>query len=884
MLLRKTDSIMVKYARTDQSGHFALKTVPKGNFIFMITYPKYADFVDEIQVKDSSDIDMHIISMILRSQLLQSVVVSAQKGAIHLKGDTTEFVADSFKVQQGATVEDLLKKLPGIQVDKNGQITAQGETVRHVLVDGEEFFGDDPTLVTQNLRADMVDKVQVFDKKNEQSAFMGIDDGQKDKTINLKLKDDKKNGYFGKLEGGIGTDGYYNYSAMFNMFKKKKKFATYGIASNTGKVGLNWQENNSYGQSFASNIDFDENSGFSWTGNGDDLDNWGGQYDGHGYPKVLTAGVHYNDKWSDDKNSANGNYKILQLDVDGTTQTNTQYILPDSFYYFNQKQAFHNEIVRNRLNGNYEYQFDSSSTIKLTADAGTDHKTTNKTIDQESLASDSTKVNDSHQTNATDGMTSFVNSNILWRKKLAKKGRTVSVNIREAFKQNDESGYFYADNNFYLSGIPSSQIVDQYKTYHDKNLALDSRITYSEPLSRSSAIVVNYGISIDNSSSNKSSYNKASDGKYTVPDSLFSNDYLYNVFTQKGGLDYHLAKKKLKFNIGSDVGFTNFKQTDVHQQLETRRDFVNWYPRASMNYAFSQQSRLNFWYNGNTTQPTITQIQPIINNQNPLNIVVGNPDLRPQFNNNFSLSYNTFDPISNLYFNIRAGANYTLDAISSKSYTDSLGRNVTQSVNVDGTHSYNTGIYFGFKWKKPGINVNFYPNVRLNQYVNYVNGQLNNTNSSNYSMGMNLGKDAEKKYSFWLSGEATYTQSTSSIQSSINTRYWTYNIQPGFDIYLPLKFQVHSDCDINIRQKTSVFDNNTNVALWNAWIAKKFFKSESLQIRGIVNDLLDMNLGVDRTVNSNMISQNVYSTIQRYFMLSVIWNFNKAGTPAPKND
>jgi len=399
MILRKADSIMVKYARSDQSGHFALKNIPRGNFLFMVSYPKYADFVDELQVKDSSDINLHTVSMVLRSQLLQSVVVSAQKGAIHLKGDTTEFVADSFKVQQGATVEELLKKLPGIQVDKNGQITAQGETVRHVLVDGEEFFGDDPTLVTQNLRADMVDKVQVFDKKNEQSAFMGIDDGQKDKTINLKLKDDKKNGYFGKLEGGQGTDGYYNYSAMFNMFKRKKKFATYGIASNTGKVGLNWQENNSYGQSFASSVDFDENSGFSWIGNGDDLDNWGGQYDGHGFPKVLTAGVHYNDKWSDDKQSANGNYKILQLDVDGSSQANTQYILPDSFYYFNQKQVFHNEIVRNRLNGNYEYQFDSSSTIKLTADAGTDHKMTNKTIDQESQASDSTKVNDSHQNN-----------------------------------------------------------------------------------------------------------------------------------------------------------------------------------------------------------------------------------------------------------------------------------------------------------------------------------------------------------------------------------------------------------------------------------------------------------------------------------------------------
>jgi hypothetical protein len=195
---------------------------------------------------------------------------------------------------------------------------------------------------------------------------------------------------------------------------------------------------------------------------------------------------------------------------------------------------------------------------------------TNNTLDLQSLASDSAKVNDSHQNNSTDAMISMMNSNILWKKKLAKKGRTISVNLRERFKESNESGYFHSNNNFYPNGIDSVSIVDQYKTYYDKNLALDTRITYSEPLSRSSAIVVNYGISVDNSTSDKNSFNKATDGKYTVPDSTFSNDYLYNVFTQKGGLDYHLSKKKMKLNVGSDVGFTNFRQNDVHQQVETR--------------------------------------------------------------------------------------------------------------------------------------------------------------------------------------------------------------------------------------------------------------------------------------------------------------------------
>lgn len=220
---------MVNFARTDRNGQFNLRHLKPGNYILVISYPKYADYIDELSIKDSSDLDLHTINMILKSQLLQTVVVNANAGAIRIKGDTTEFKADSFKVQEGANVEELLKKLPGIQVDRNGKITAQGQTVQKVLVDGEEFFGDDPTLVTQNLRADMVDKIQVYDKKSDQANFTGIDDGERTKTINLKLKDDKKNGYFGKLEAGIGTDGYYNYQAMFNYFKKKKNSLLMGL-------------------------------------------------------------------------------------------------------------------------------------------------------------------------------------------------------------------------------------------------------------------------------------------------------------------------------------------------------------------------------------------------------------------------------------------------------------------------------------------------------------------------------------------------------------------------------------------------------------------------------------------------------------------------------
>src|SRR5450432_2173948 len=228
-ILRAKDSVLYTFTRSNAQGRFSLAHLAAGKFILLVTYPRYADYVEQLTLTDSSSITFGKIALILKAKLLEEVVIRQKISAIKIKGDTTEFTADSFHVQANATVEELLKKLPGIQVDKNGKITAQGETVQKILVDGEEFFGDDPTLVTQNLRADMIDKVQVFDKKSDQAAFTGIDDGEKTKTINLKLKDNKKNGYFGKANVGGGTNGYHDNQVMFNDFKGKRKFAFYGI-------------------------------------------------------------------------------------------------------------------------------------------------------------------------------------------------------------------------------------------------------------------------------------------------------------------------------------------------------------------------------------------------------------------------------------------------------------------------------------------------------------------------------------------------------------------------------------------------------------------------------------------------------------------------------
>jgi len=882
LLLQKSDSIIVRHIRTDKMGNFELKGIRPGSYLLLVTYPSYADYADELEIKDSLPHTLRPIGMVLKSKLLEEVVVNGSKGSIRMKGDTVEFKADSFRTQAGATVEDLLKKLPGIQVDSKGKITAQGQAVQKVLVDGEEFFGDDPTLVTQNLRADMVDKVQLYDKKSDQAAFTGIDDGERNKTINLKLKDNKKNGYFGKVSAGQGTDGFYDHQLMFNYFRKKMKLAAYGIFSNTGKTGLDWRERDNYGQSNASNIDYDETTGnFSWTGINNDFDSWSGRYEGQGLPSVKTGGFHYNNKWDDERQSFNGNYKVMQLDVHNTSTTNSENILPDSFYFSNQTQRSIDHILRHSLDGSYEMKFDSTSSLKIMANGGMDHKTTYSDFISEALDKDSVLSNRNKRTLSTVGDNHAFNSDLLWRKKFAKKGRTFSFNLRENYTKNVSNGVLLSDTRFFDHGTPANDsVIDQHKDFHTETLLFDGKITYTEPISKTSYLIANYGLSVNNSHSNRNSYNKSVDDKYSALDSLYSNDYQFNILTNSGGLAYSLVGKKLRANAGTNVAFTRYDQRDIHADTAAKRRFTNWYPNARLSYAFTPQRRLELRYNGFMNQPTLNQIQPIRVNDDPLNVYIGNPGLKPQFVNRFGLNFNDYKVLTDRGIWLDLTYSFTENAIMSD-VLDTLGKRTSRSINVDGTNSYSGYLGYNFKWRKPGLNFYAFSNFNHNNNVSVINHIQNKTNSNSYTFGFSVYKSREKKYEAAIRPSATYTDSRSSVNIQQPVKYWTWSIHPEFDVFLPLKFQVHADADINLREKTDAFRNNLNNTLLNAWLGKKFLKGDALLIKVSGNDLLNQNVGFNRSANSNFITQTTFTNIKRFYMLSVVWNFTKAGTPTP---
>jgi len=878
-VLRKSDSVLIAFSRSGANGEFTVKNLPAGKHIVQVSFPKYADFIDEVTVTDGQTTDLGRVGLILRSQLLAEVVVRQKIGAIRIKGDTTEYRADSFKVKEGATVEDLLKKLPGIQVNKNGEITAQGEKVQKVLVDGEEFFSDDPKVVTQNLTADAVKTVQVFDKKSDQATFTGIDDGEKQKTINLQLKEDRKKGYFGKVKLGGGTPGNFENEGMLNAFRGKRKFAAFGTMANTGKAGLNWEDNEKFGG--GSNMQYNEDEGYFYSSfESDEFNTWGGRYNGEGLPVAWTGGAHFSNKWNNDKRNVNMNYRFNKqnLEVDGRRLT--QNILPTNIFNGDEIRKTRNQNIRHSLNGFYDVTLDSFNSVKLTVTGSRTIRRSFADYRDQTVNEKGVKVNQSHRTLESDGEKQQLNSNFIWRHKFQKKGRTLSVSLDQTYNSNETDGFLTLDRFLYDSAGQQKEhdTLDQRKLNSLKTFTLNSKASYTEPLSKTTFLEINYGYRVSNSEALRNTFNKTYIGntpKYESRDELFSNDYQFRINTQSGGLNLRVNKQRVVYSFGGNISYSDFRQTDLRKDSLYTRSYLNLFPRASFRYNLGPQRRFSINYNGSTRQPSLEQIQPIRENTDPNNIQIGNADLKQEFRHNISMNFSDYKVLTSrsLYFS----GNFAVvnNAISSYSTVDSFNRRTNKYVNVDGNYNVNFWAGYWYQLKKLKVNISLNLGGGGGKYNSFVNGLKNVNTNRNYNIYMGIWHEKENKYTINISPQISRNYSVSSLRPDVVTKYWTSESNMDASVFLPWKMELNSSATFYYRQKTSVFDNDLNTVKWNAYLAKKFWKNKSGEIRISVFDILDQNIGVQRNASSNFISENTYNTIRRYWLLSFTWNFTK---------
>ena len=873
VLLKSKDSTLVKFSRANSSGVFSLSGIDSGAYILLITYPGYADFVDVLTINDN--VSLGKLAMITKAVALQNVIVRGSP--IRMKGDTLAYSADSFKVREGATVEDLLKKLPGIQVNSKGEITAQGEKVQKVLVDGEEFFGDDPTMATKNLQANIVKEVQVFDKKSEQATFTGVDDGEKTKTINLKLKDEAQKGYFGKLNLAAGPPKNYNNELMVNKFTKQKKISVFGLASNVNNAGLDWSDETNYGGGVTTQVFDDGGVGMSMSGDNIDYNN--NAYN-EGLPTAINVGGQFSNKWHEGKEKINGSYRFRQLRTEGGSNATTQFVLPDTQYINKEKTAFTTQRYLNRANGTYDFKIDSTQSLFVTANGSYGNSDLTGNFISESQSPKGLPINQSVRQTLNTSYTGALNSTLLWRKKLKKKGRTISTSFDQIYNSSNGNGFLRNYNQFFSNGqLVAKDTTDQKKENKSFEVGLEGRVAYTEPAGKKGIVELNYELGFTNAENKQLSFDKK-EGKYESLNPIFSNSFRYHTLTHNIGTAYRFTDKKYNFQVGGNLLRNNWEQQDLLRDTTTNRQFTNFNGRASFYYKIKQQTGLRFYYNVDTRNPTINQLQPLADNNNPLNIMIGNPNLKLMLNHRLSVSYNKYEVLSGRSIWSNISYNPVTNDISTLDSVDAVGRKYTQYINVKGNYSIEAYLDLGQEIKAWDMSVNLNMNFNKNVRNNIVNSLANKVVSHRYEVGIGIDKSKEDKYDISLEADFTFNTSSSSIRADLKTSYWTFTPKADIELELPWKIHFETQLDYDIRQKTDVFANNNNVLLWRANINKKISKKQDIRVGLMVNDILNQNQGFSREISTNFVSERTNVVLRRYGGITFLWNFNKNGKPA----
>lgn len=879
-LLTPKDSILYKFTRSDKTGKFDFKNIKPAKYVLMTSHSQYADYVDEILIKENEN-NLDPIALISKSKLLQEVIIKT--GSIRIKGDTTSYRASDFKVGANANVEELLKKLPGIQVNSKGEIKAMGETVKKVLVDGEEFFGDDPAMAVKNLRADAIKEVQVFDKKSDQAEFTGIADGETQKTINLKLKDDAKKGYFGKIDAANGPmtniDSRYNSNILFSSFKGKSKFSGFLLNGNTGQDGLDWQDNEKFGggnDNVSMDMDDDGNVNYQWIG-GDNNDGEPDVDTQNGFIKNINTGVQYSNKWNDKHNINLAPKFNNQIYTNNKTKINKTQIGQTQL---NENSATNINVKRYnfKLNAVYDVKIDSMNSIKITAktnfyDTESNEFTSGKTTDENGVLKNKQQIN--IETNSDK---QSLQASILFKHKFAKTRRTLSINYSWNKLNSKFNNFLKSDNESFTAGFSTSNInVNQNKIGDRITQNNNLNLAYTEPLGKKFALQLGYQIDYNIGVNNQLTYDFSnSTGKYDFLVNDLSNQFEQTIIIQKPNVKINYNSKKINYGFGSGFGFTSFDLLDKTLNLKYKQNFINLFPSASFSYKYKSNSNFRINYNGSTKQPTIDQLQPLRNNQDFFNQIIGNPDLKQSFTNSFNFNHNSYSILTDTYMYQGINFRTTTNLISyNKDIDPNNAKTITKSINTNGNFSGGIYIGYGFKIKKFDLQVNLNPSLNYNKSVISINNKENTSNNLNSNFSVNFSKSVEKKYDFNINNEFGNNRNSTSQNNEIKS-FNTNNISLEIGIFIKEKWKLSTDYNLFTRQKTEDFQNNLSNQLWNARL-QRTFKNDEFTAYILVRDILNQNVGISRYNFENTIGEEQNDRLKRYAMIGFTWNFKNKG-------
>ena len=876
VLLQQKDSVVHTFGLSGPEGRFAIKRVAPGAYMLQITYLGYQTYTQPVSVPgEQPKFTLEKIVLTPSTTLLGAVDITAQQAPLRILKDTIQYNAGAFQTQPGSVVEDLLRKLPGVEVQQDGTIKAQGETVQNVLVEGKEFFGKDPKIATRNLPADAVDKVQVFDKKSDMAEFTGIADGRDEKTINLKLKDDKKQGHFGNVSAGYGTENRYLGKFNLNRFSKKMQFSAIGAANNTNEQAFSFEDYINVmgglsnfmtgGGSGRVRIEIDEDSGIPLPGN-----------TSRGFTDTQAGGLNLNYEFSK-KTELNGNYFFNRIQNDLDRLATRQNLLGFGNFNSRDQELRNSENMNHRLNLTLRHKIDSFQNI--IARVNLSYNDAALFSDLHSATYDAADVlqNNSRRLFDSDAGNLRGDASFTYRRRLGRKGRNLVADLSYRTGNDDRRARLRADNTFYRNGQDSTGTIRQRQQYGNETENYGASLSYTEPLGMQQYLELRASRQQYTNNTEKEFYDlfdTPTPGEAFNP--LLSNRFRRGYRYDRAGLNYMRNRKKYNFTAGAALQNSVLDGTLAGSEQALSRRFTRVLPSMFFNYEPGIGRNFAVEYSTDLREPSLEQLQPIVDNSDPLNTYSGNPDLKPEYAHNLELRMLRFDQFTMTSFFANIGATYVDDRITNASTVDSLFRRNIRPVNVARDLTLNGYVSFGRPIRPIKSNLHINLSSTYNRGILFVNEVQNNTDRWQHSIDFNVDNRKKEKIDISAGVRLLLNSTKYSVNESLNQQYLNQRYYADVTVFPGKQWALSSGLDYAV-YSAEAFGEQTSIPLWRASITRYLLKNKKGQLKLAAYDLLNRNVGITRNSQFNYIEQERIVSLGRYVMLSFAYSISGFG-------
>ena len=849
-------SAMVAISSSD--GTFRFEKVLPGKYTIRIDYLGFEPFAKTIRATENTNLG--IIFLPEASLTLDGVQVTGAPALGKQMGDTTQFNASAFKTSHNANAENLIEKMPGIQV-LNGQVQAQGETVQEILVDGKPFFEGDVEAALKNLPAEIIQNIQVFDKQSDQAEFSGFDDGNKTKAINIVTKPDRRRGQFGQASLGYGTDQRYMAGASVNFFNNERRITVTGVSNDINSSGYSIGETP------------------------------GGELRGGSEGNATTnrISVNYNDEWGEQL-ELSGNYSYHhRQNISQRLQFRDYILSSDSGQIYSEENNRNSTWAGQRFRMRLEYDPNKENEIVIEP---------RFSIEQDDgisyflghTANDRGPVNQTENNSSYEGSELEFENEIHYRHRFTKKGRTFSTRLETAIDRDKRETYRLADNSFYNREDPH-ETLDQFINPDNRQVTWDLNFSYTEPVGDSARVEIEYGAGNNRNNSNEQAFNfAAGTGDYSRLDTLLSNTFENNYLSQEIEAGYQYSTQQLNVELEVEYQQASLENSQVFPKTyNMERTFHSLQPSVEVEYRFSDSENLRLDYRTDTDNPSMGQLQEVIHNANPLHIRTGNPDLKQSYRNELSLRYKSFDTKTNKLFYARIEGSVTNNTISnstiiaekpiqlSEDIVLEQGSQFTRPVNLaEGNWDVRTHVSYGQPVPFIASNLELNGSAGYFRRPGMINDKLTISSTNNFGVGISLSSNISEKIDFNISTRSGYRIVENTVRPQLNTNYFNQSTHFSGDFVFWKGVILRTE--LNHRVNSGALEGyDSNFLLWNLSISKLLFERERGEICLAINDLLKQNNSIERNVTELYIEDERTNMLQQFFMLSFTYSIRNFG-------